>query len=111
MMEAVEAPDVLRGSVNSTTNGLSENYEVLVELKGETVALEFSVAFESAGAPPGPAKSVQRPWTGASPKPLLVNKLEAEASGLCSAGLRARQSRTLKIQRIQRRIQMRRAQN
>ncbi len=37
---------VLAGSANSTTNGLSVNYELLVELKGEKMALEFSAAFE-----------------------------------------------------------------
>ncbi len=35
------------GSVNSTTtSGLSNSYELLVELKGEKVAIEFSAAFE-----------------------------------------------------------------
>ena len=37
---------ILTGSVNSTTNGLRNNYELLVKMKGTYIAKQFAEAFE-----------------------------------------------------------------
>ncbi len=102
---------VLTGSVNSTAHGLSNNYGLLVELKGETVALEFCAAIEECWSKARTSDASAEAFDKRIAQAAAGKQSQGRGAGSAQFGFRTRQTRTLKIQRIPMRIEEQRTQS